>query len=122
MRTGAAPIRPAPAFVDGCKPDFVLLHRFGRRGVAVIYLALAVWMPGQPFWSCDYYPEVGLACESGQATLPPVLSCTAQGLSCPLTYAWGGGLLPRLFTLASSIPPLEQLLAGEWDNEAVYFL
>ena len=31
---------------------------------------------------------------------PPVLSCTARGFSCPGACAPGGGLLPRLFTLA----------------------
>lgn len=34
-------------------------------------------------------------------TVIPVLSCTARGLSCPLDCSRGGGLLPRLFTLAS---------------------
>jgi hypothetical protein len=38
----------------------------------------------------------------GRRPVPSVLSCTAQGLSCPLAYAWGGGLLPRRFTLAFS--------------------
>jgi hypothetical protein len=35
----------------------------------------------------------------GQAGLSPVLSCTAQGLSCALDHSRAGGLLPRLFTL-----------------------
>jgi hypothetical protein len=38
----------------------------------------------------------------GRRPIPSVSSCTAQGLSCPRAYAWGGGLLPRHFTLACS--------------------
>ena len=38
----------------------------------------------------------------GRRPILSVLSCTAEGLSCPRAYAWGGGLLPRRFTLASS--------------------
>ncbi len=74
---------------DGCKPDSV------RAGVSrpwtVIYLS-------------DEDPEAVGGCprahRPGRRPVPPVLSCTAWGLSCPLAYAWGGGLLPRHFTLA----------------------
>ena len=37
--------------------------------------------------------------------VPPVLSCTAWGFSCPLACARGGGLLPRLFTLTRRLAP-----------------
>jgi len=37
--------------------------------------------------------------------VPPVLSCTAWGFSCPRTCARGGGLLPRLFTLSARLAP-----------------
>ena len=40
-----------------------------------------------------------ISLEAGQATRFPVLSCTARGLSCPLSYPWGGELLTRHFTL-----------------------
>ena len=36
-------------------------------------------------------------------TRPPVLSCTAEGFSCPAHCCAGGGLLPRLFTLTRSL-------------------
>ena len=36
-------------------------------------------------------------------TRPPVLSCTAEGFSCPAHCYAGGGLLPRLFTLTRSL-------------------
>jgi hypothetical protein len=38
-----------------------------------------------------------------QATHPPISSCTAWGFSYPLAYAWGGGLLPRLFTISRRV-------------------
>jgi len=46
-------------------------------------------------------PGVGPACAGqGRRPVPPVLSCTAWGLSCALDCSRAGGLLPRLFTLA----------------------
>jgi hypothetical protein len=36
----------------------------------------------------------------------PVLSCTAQGFSCPVDHSTSGGLLPRLFTLTHRLTPL----------------
>jgi len=56
---------------------------------------------------CDQYPEGFAACAASRAggPLPPVLSCTTWGFSCPLAYARGGGLLPRLFTLADRLAP-----------------
>jgi len=41
---------------------------------------------------------------TGQAARPPVMSCTPWGFSCPGACAPGGGLLPRLFTLAGPRP------------------
>ena len=55
---------------------------------------------------CDYYPEAAPPeGGAGQATRLPVLSCTAWGLSCPGACTPGGGLLPRLFTLARGLRP-----------------
>lgn len=39
------------------------------------------------------------ACADGPDAGPPVMSCTAEGFSCPAHCCAGGGLLPRLFTL-----------------------
>lgn len=76
---------------DGCKPDSVL----PGRGPAWTAISLS-----------DYYPEDASGKRqplpgAGRLPVPPVLSCTAQGLSCPLARARGGGLLPRLFNLTS---------------------
>ena len=49
--------------------------------------------------NCDYYPEVWPTCGGRAGTHPPVLSCTAWGLSCAWNHSPAGGLLPRLFTL-----------------------
>jgi len=43
--------------------------------------------------------------------VPPVLSCTAWGFSCPLACARGGGLLPRLFTHARRLAPVGGLFS-----------
>jgi len=43
--------------------------------------------------------------------IPPVLSCTAWGFSCPLACARGGGLLPRLFTLTRRLAPVGGLFS-----------
>jgi len=40
------------------------------------------------------------SCADGPDAGPPVMSCTAEGFSCPADCSAGGGLLPRLFTLA----------------------
>ena len=99
-RTEAAPSESPPLF-DGYKPDFVLhrLKGIERRS----FILLRRLSAGAALESRDYYPKVGLPFPGpGRRPIPSVLSCTAQGLSCPRAYAWGGGLLPRLFTLASS--------------------
>ena len=63
-------------------------------------------LAGAALESRDYYPKVGfLLRRPGRRPIPSVLSCTGQGLSCPLAYAWGGGLLPRRFNLAFSADP-----------------
>ena len=42
-----------------------------------------------------------LACAVGRAAPRlPIWPCTGWGFPCPLDCSWGGGLLPRLFTLA----------------------
>ena len=48
----------------------------------------------------DYYPEAAPPKRSRPGAGPPVMSCTAEGFSCPAHCCAGGGLLPRLFTLA----------------------
>jgi len=92
----------SPPLFDGCKPDFVLPSP-KRFGAAVIYLAPASWRRSSPF-GLRLLPGglISFFARPGRRPLPPVLSCTAWGLSCPLAFARGGGLLPRLFTLASS--------------------
>lgn len=54
---------------------------------------------------CDQYPEGSVAFARDRAGDPclPVLSCTTWGFSCPRACARGGGLLPRLFTLAAGL-------------------
>jgi len=62
---------------------------------------------GEVLADCDQYPKgfaARAACWAG-GPIPSVLSCTAWGFSCPLAYARGGGLLPRLFTLAARLAP-----------------
>jgi hypothetical protein len=81
----------------------LFLHRFSRNREAVIYLAPAFRSAGTALEEPRLVPEgwSPVAGASGRRPIPSVLSCTAQGLSCPRAYAWGGGLLPRRFTLAS---------------------
>ena len=56
-----------------------------------------------PRRQCDYYPEAAPPMRGGPDAGPPVMSCTAGGFSCPAHCCAGGGLLPRLFTLARSL-------------------
>ena len=101
------PVAGAPPLSDGCKPDSVQLsartgnldgHLSRRRGSRAESGSL---------WNGDQYPEGSSAFAGDRAgdPVPPVLSCTAWGFSCPLACAWGGGLLPRLFTLARQLSP-----------------
>jgi hypothetical protein len=83
---------------DSCKPDFVL----------------SVAGDGRSFLCSSRSPRSAFAFrgatntrgvsrltrESGQAARSSVLSCTTWGFSCPRDCSRGGGLLPRLFTLA----------------------
>ena len=91
---------------DGCKPDSVQPAACAGAWTAIC-LAPRV-AGGAALAGCDYYPEVprrlAPRVRAGNP-VPPVLSCTAWGFSCPRTCARGGGLLPRLFTLATRLAP-----------------
>ena len=54
------------------------------------------------------FPQRFRVAERAGHPIPPVLSCTAWGFSCPLDCSRGGGLLPRLFTLT------RRLLSGRF--------
>ena len=86
---------------DGCKPDSVRSAAFAGTWTAI---CLAPRLSGETvFADCDYYPEASRLLSQPKRAgnpVPPVLSCTAWGFSCPRTCVRGGGLLPRLFTLA----------------------
>jgi hypothetical protein len=79
----------------GCKPNFVCA---GCPAERIIYLL-------RPYPGPWPFPTAGRA-----VPLPSIWSCTQWGLPCRLAYAWRGGLLPHLFTLAST------------EAAAVYFL
>jgi hypothetical protein len=74
-------------WIGRCKPDSVLQHCC----LSDDHLSTRL-LPGD-------LPHLAMSCE--RAALPPVLSCTAWGLSCLLPCGWSGGLLPRRFTLTS---------------------
>ncbi len=68
---------------------------------------------------CDYYPEGGSACaERDRRSVPPVLSCTAWGLSCAGDYSRSRWALTPPFH-----PYLSAFRARERSGrKAVYFL
>ena len=91
---------------DGCKPDSVRPMAFatGLDG------HLSCPAPCGRGSSCELRLIPGgfssaFAAERAGGPVPPVLSCTTWGFSCPLACARGGGLLPRLFTLAAELSP-----------------
>ena len=97
-------ISEMPPLGDGCKPDSVrpMACATGVDG----HLSCPSPCGGrQPLRAATNTRRVPpLARRSGQATRSsPVLSCTTWGFSCPLACAWGGGLLPRLFTLTDTL-------------------
>jgi len=68
----------------------------------IIYLSALTHRPAEA--GCDL-PGSSPACAGdGVASLLPVRSCTARGLSCLLDYSRSGGLLPRRFTLIRPKP------------------
>jgi len=71
----------------GCKPNFVCA---GYPTERIIYLL-------RPYPGRGPFPTAGRA-----VPLPSIWSCTQWGLPCRLACAWRGGLLPHLFTLAST--------------------
>ena len=99
--TGAAPFDPAPAemmavsrILFSSTSGFRIGGHLSCSGSLDAWAALRLrLLPGG--WTRIARP--------GRRPVPPVLSCTAQGLSCPFAFAQGGGLLPRLFTLTSLI-------------------
>ena len=97
---------PESAFIcGGDKPNSVP-ERLPAPGMIISLNPLARIAARLAARWCDYYP--GAAAPegaAGQAARLPVLSCTAWGLSCPGACAPGGGLLPRLFTLARGLRP-----------------
>lgn len=92
----------SPLGDDGCKPDSVR-HGLSPCAWTAICLTSAPCDWDEVLADCDQYPAGSAACAASRAggPLPPVLSCTTWGFSCPLAYARGGGLLPRLFTLTN---------------------
>ena len=81
-----------PHGVSGDKPNSVVDDHLSHAALAA--------RPARA--ECGYYPEAAPLSRSRVRQLkPPVMPCTTWGFSCPGACAPGGGLLPRLFTLAS---------------------
>ncbi len=103
-RTGTSPRCAARRWNDG-KPSSVR-PRVARAVVTIIYLAAVGCPAAAPFAGCDQKPGScagSLPKWRGAGGPPPVLSCTSRGFSCLPARAGSGELLPRLFTLTSTV-------------------
>ena len=91
----APPLPGAPSFADGDKPNSVP----PRSPADSTPISLARLAPGAPLSRSATITRELPRFRAAAGRQLPVLSCTPWGLSCPGTYAPGGGLLPRRFTL-----------------------
>ena len=109
--TGAAPFRKPPPFVSMAVSRILFSVRFRAR----IDGHLSCPLSRTPaLRRMRLLPGVGPACAGqGRRPVPPVLSCTAWGLSCAFDYSRAGGLLPRLFTLTIVWAPPEGVLPSQ---------
>lgn len=100
---GGAPCEKRPRFVTAVSR--ILSNRPACAGGLNGHLSCPRLAERTAIAGCDQYPDGSSALARDRAGDPchPVLSCTTWGFSCPRACVRGGGLLPRLFTLAAGL-------------------